>query len=281
MPAHIINATGSASVEVTSTAAMNRTPVLGPVPMSTSRILSMADAMSSRTLREQLLMSAPLYVPALFRPVKMRRSYAGMGHRATHTSHASPILGIRVVGANILEPLRSPSAPVPLFMVRENAAAGIGVTNHTFNQVTETRLLSQSWVASGRMPSTSATTFQPASPITSNLWSEPSHYCFSSVMSNNPRENMTEMLDMRLEAPKMKRSLGMINGEKMTVNRRPPTMMAGGLTTILLEPRRAAVRALARQRQQNALHWIAQVTAPVVSTTVPLAPRPGPARDLA
>ncbi|KAG8792642.1 hypothetical protein FRC12_005364 [Ceratobasidium sp. 428] len=74
-----------------------------------------------------------------------------------------------------------------------------------------------------------------------------------------PREEGTETV-ARDEAPRMTRSFGMMNGERMSGSTQQfsQSELAGESTTVLLMPRPAHVRALARKRWQDALKWFAE-----------------------
>ncbi|KAG8776977.1 hypothetical protein FRC12_000598 [Ceratobasidium sp. 428] len=74
-----------------------------------------------------------------------------------------------------------------------------------------------------------------------------------------PREDRTETV-ARDEAPRMTRSLGMMNREHMSGSAHQFTQseLAGESTAVLLVPRPTHVRALARRRWQDALKWFAE-----------------------
>ncbi|KAG9091729.1 hypothetical protein FRC07_011795, partial [Ceratobasidium sp. 392] len=198
MSAHMINNITSTSANATLAVARNRAPVLGPVPMSTTRILAMTDAMNSRTLREQLLMTAPLHIPGAFESAEMRRSDGTMGFNANNSIHFPPELGAPTVGANILGSLRPQRDPAPLFMVRERAAHHVSSSlwrNHDFQaltpgQTTEVGLSNGPWATDRGASTALSVVSSPPSPVPSGMLGTPS--------TTVPREdeNDSENLEM-------------------------------------------------------------------------------------
>ncbi|KAG8694365.1 hypothetical protein FRC09_009892 [Ceratobasidium sp. 395] len=199
-----------------------------------------------------------------------------------HSIYSALGLERRVIGANILGQLHPPSAPVSLLMTRE--AAGHRIFDPSQEQI------------GGGILTTPNTSSQPPSPDPSETPGTPNMAVLREDESEDysrvdrlvqqldydqvhrdeaiqamrlerlletqrhgPREDRTETV-ARDEAPRMTRSLGMMNGEHMSDSAQPfsQSELAGESTTVLLMPRPAHVRALARRRWQDALKWFAE-----------------------
>ncbi|KAG8711338.1 hypothetical protein FRC09_020652 [Ceratobasidium sp. 395] len=280
----------------------NGTPILGSVPMSTTRILAMTSPRGNRTFRQLLLRSTPVYTPRLLESTEMERSYATMGSNGYQSIYSPLGFNTQIIGANTLGQLHLPSAPVSLLMARETAGhrifdpsqEQIGFNNS--NQATWANPMDNLSITGGGILTTPNTSSQPPSPDPSEMPGTPNMAVLREDESDDysrvdrlvqqldydevhrdeaiqtmrlerlletqrrgPREHRTEAV-VRDEAPRMTRSLGMMNGERMSgsAHRFSQPELAGESTTVLLMPRPAHVRALARRRWQDALKWFAE-----------------------
>ncbi|KAG8749290.1 hypothetical protein FRC12_013482 [Ceratobasidium sp. 428] len=294
--------TNSTRALAASGSSSNTTPILGSVPMSTTRILAMNSPRGNRTFRQILIRSTPVYMPRLLESTEMERSYATMGSNGSQSIYSPLGSSTQIIGSNILGQLHLPSAPDSLLMTRETAGhrifdpsqEQIGFTNN--NQAIWVNPMDNLSIAGGGILTTSNTSSQPPSPDPSETPGTPNmtvlpedesedysrvdrlvrQLDYDEVRRNEAiqtmrlerlletqrrglREDRTETV-ARDEAPRMTRSLGMMNGEHMSgsAHQFSQSDLAGEPTTVLLMPRPAHVRALARRRWQDALKWFAE-----------------------